>query len=204
MASSCRVRPGPRLRQQQRARSRARNALSMPRSTKWAVDLTEPLTGVVREELPKPSGYSDQMLHDQDHKIEARKADQTKLKLKKAGELGYSPGKSFMMTAFMLWMSGSGVHIFSIMITFQALSTPAKSLFTVNSVFKRFDDPNYTAAEKASLTLAKLTFVLLNLVAMGGGLYKMSTMGLLPTTSSDWTTFLGVAPSVQFSTGSRA
>jgi hypothetical protein len=38
----------------------------------------------------------------------------------KAKEMALQPGKSFMMTAFMLWMSGSGVHPFSMMITFYA------------------------------------------------------------------------------------
>ena len=38
-----------------------------------------------------------------------------------------------MMTGFMLWMSGNGVHIFSIMITFYAIYNPVKSAFTVNS-----------------------------------------------------------------------
>jgi hypothetical protein len=31
--------------------------------------------------------------------------------------IAYSPGKSLFSTAFMLWMSGSGVHIFNIMVT---------------------------------------------------------------------------------------
>ena len=38
-----------------------------------------------------------------------------------------------MMTGFMLWMSGSGVHIFSIMITGMAIYNPVKSAFTVNT-----------------------------------------------------------------------
>jgi hypothetical protein len=168
------------------------------------MDLTEPEPGRVREELPKPSGYSDTIQHDQDSRIESRKADNTKLKLKKASELSWSPAKSFMMTGFMLWMSGSGVHIFSIMITGQAMYTPVKQMLAVQKAFAPFNDPNFGSPEKASLMMSKVTFVLLNILAMCGGLYKMSTMGLLPTTQSDWTGFLAVPPSVQFSTGSRA
>ena len=40
-----------------------------------------------------------------------------------------------MMTGLMLWMSGSGVHIFSIMITFYAVYNPVKSALTVNQAF---------------------------------------------------------------------
>ena len=62
----------------------------------------------------------------------AKKVDMMQLKLKKAQEVAWSPGKNFMMTAFMLWMSGQGVHIFSIMITFYAVYNPLKSAFTVS------------------------------------------------------------------------
>ena len=58
------------------------------------------------------------------------------------------------------------------------------------------------AAEKANLLMSKITFVGMNLLAMSGALYKMSTMGLLPTTPSDWVSLLAVPPNVQFSSGS--
>ena len=107
-----------------------------------------------------------------------------------------------MMTGFMLWMSGSGVHIFSIMITFYAVYNPIKSAFTVNTAFSRFEDAKMGGAEKASLLTSKATFVAMNLLAMSGALYKMSLMGLLPNTPSDWVNFLAVPPNVQFSSGS--
>merc|ERR1712146_546949 len=50
--------------------------------------------------------------------------------------------------------------------------------------------------------MSKLTFVAMNMLAMSGALYKMSTMGLLPNTPSDWVGFLAVPPNVQFSSGS--
>ena len=107
-----------------------------------------------------------------------------------------------MMTGLMLWMSGSGIQIFSIMITFYAVYNPIKSALTVGSAFARFDDAKMGAAEKASLLTSKLTFVGMNLLAMTGALYKMSMMGLLPTTPSDWVSFLSVPPNVQFASGS--
>jgi len=56
-----------------------------------------------RGELPKPPGFSESSSHDQDHAVAKRGlVDQTQLKLKKAKELSWSPGKNFMMTAFML------------------------------------------------------------------------------------------------------
>ena len=132
----------------------------------------------------------------------AKKVDMMQLKLKKAQEVAWSPGKSFMMTAFMLWMSGSGVHIFSIMITFYAVYNPIKSAFTVQQQFSRFEDPKMTGPERARLVSSKLMFVAMNLFAMTGALYKMSTMGLLPNTPSDWVGMLSVPPNLQLSTGS--
>ena len=41
----------------------------------------------------------------------------------------------------------------------------------------------------------------MNLAAMSGALYKMSTMGLLPNTQSDWVSFLAVPPNVQIGSG---
>ena len=62
------------------------------------------------------------------------------------------------MTGLMLWMSGSGVHIFSIMITFYAVYNPVKSAFTVNTAFARFEDAKMGGAEKASLLTSKVRY----------------------------------------------
>lgn len=153
-------------------------------------------------DLPTPPGYADAGREESEEKIVAKKVDMMQLKLKKAKEMGWSPGKNFMMTGLMLWMSGAGVHIFSIMITFYAVYNPIKSALTVQTAFARFEDPKMTGPEKASLLTSKLTFVLMNCLACSGALYKMSTMGLLPNTPSDWSTLLSVPPNVQLSTGS--
>ena len=109
-----------------------------------------------------------------------------------------------MQTALMLWMSGSGVHIFSIMITYQALSSPVTAMLNTNKTFKQFEDRKMGSAEKTHLLLSKLIYIGMSMVAMSGGLYKMSMMGLLPNTPSDWVSFLSVPPNVQLASGSTA
>ena len=173
--------------------------MAMPRP--WAIDLT--CTDGSETVMPKPPGYSERDAHDSEVEVR-KKVDHTALKIKKAKELAWQPGKSFMMTGLMLWMSGNGVHIFSIMITFYAIYNPIKSAFSVNQAFTRFDDPKYTANEKTALFTAKLTFIAMNFLAMSGGLYKMSLMGLLPNTPSDWVFFIAVPPSLQTSSGGPA
>ena len=68
----------------------------------WAVDLTD---ADGHAALPKPPGFSSDQASSHDEKedrVGAPKKDQTQLKLKKAKELAWSPGKNFMMTGFML------------------------------------------------------------------------------------------------------
>ena len=78
--------------------------------------------------------------------------------------------------------------------------TPPLSLSL--SAFVRFEDPKMSVADKTSLFGYKVMFVLMNLLAMSGALYKMSLMGLLPTTASDWVGFISVPPAAQVATGS--
>jgi len=171
--------------------------LRMPKSS-WAIDLTDTGSAI---DLPKPPGYSEQHAHDQDERVVTKKVDMMQLKLKKAKELAWSPAKNFMMTGLMLWMSGSGVHIFSIMITGMAIYNPVKSALTVNTAFSRFNDDKMSPGDKTSLLSSKFTFVAMNMLAMCGALYKMSLMGLLPNTPSDWVSFLQVPPNVQIASG---
>lgn len=44
-----------------------------------------------------------------------------------------APFKSLLQTAFMMWMSGNSINIFSIMITGMIIMNTAKSLFNMNN-----------------------------------------------------------------------
>lgn len=102
-----------------------------------------------------------------------------------AWKLSMQPGMALFQTAFMLWMVGSGIQIFSIYATYNALATPIKGLFSVNDVFKHFEEK-----DGINLFLPKLVFCSLQVLGLGVGLYKCSTMGLLPLTSADWTHYI--------------
>ena len=99
-----------------------------------------------------------------------------------------SPAKNFMMTGaspprrppapaltpararagLMLWMTGSGINIFTIMFTGMAMINPLKSIAGVHTQFARFSDNG-----KVDLTQQKFQFVALNLVCLGVALYKV-------------------------------
>jgi len=103
-------------------------------------------------------------------------------KQSKAMSIAISPGKQIAMNAFMLWMSGKNLNIFSISITATAIMSPVKGIVGVANAFRSCEDPD----GKVDLTSSKALFVLMNLAWLGVGLYKMATMKLLPLTSADW------------------
>jgi ER membrane protein complex subunit 4 len=110
-------------------------------------------------------------------------AQQTALAAKKqkmAMSVAMKPGQQIAMQAFMLWMSGSQLNMFSINVTTMAILSPLSAIFTMDTAFRAF-------GSDVDLQIPKLVFLVLNLVFLGVGLYKMSSMRLLPTTSADWT-----------------
>lgn len=103
------------------------------------------------------------------------------------------PLKGLFSTAFMLWMSGSTIQIFSIMMTGMALINPIKAIFGTSQTFRGFNKPNAPPEEHIDLTLPKLIYISVQLLALGVGLYKCFTMGLLPITVADWSNILPLA-----------
>ena len=108
-------------------------------------------------------------------------AQQTALTLKKkqkAMTIAMAPGQQIAMNAFMMYMSGSGLNIFSISVTSTAILSPLHALTSMQTTFQPLGD---------DLQMPKLLFVLLNLAWLAVGMYKLSSMKLLPMTSADWT-----------------
>jgi hypothetical protein len=81
---------------------------------------------------------------------------------------------------FMMWMAGSGVQIFSIMITFTSILNPVRAIVASKATFARFADPG------VDTRLPRLAFIALHVAALLVALNKLGKMGLLPTHVSDW------------------
>ncbi|KAI9228406.1 MAG: hypothetical protein DHS80DRAFT_15571, partial [Piptocephalis tieghemiana] len=109
------------------------------------------------------------------------------LRVKKAWDAAMGPAKSIPMNAFMLWMSGNSVQIFSIMITGMLLINPIKAVASTQSVFERFASPN--ASSSPELLQPKAAYILVQIISLLMGMYKLQAMGLLPTSASDWLAF---------------
>ncbi|KAG6740263.1 hypothetical protein POTOM_055704 [Populus tomentosa] len=141
---------------------------------RWAVDFTDNSTTPSSRDIPDPPGFN--------------RASQEQ----KAWEVAQAPFKNLLMMGFMMWMAGNTVHLFSIGITFSALWQPIGALQGVGKVFEPYKD------SKVDLLAPKLIFIALNLGGLALGIWKLNTLGLLPTHVSDWVSSLPPAKVVVF------
>lgn len=98
------------------------------------------------------------------------------LKLKKAWEVALAPVKNLPMTAIMMYMTGNSLQIFSIMMVFMAFKNPIAGLLATNQAFEKFE----TETNKTKMLQVKLAYVVMQLVALAVGIWKVNAMGLLP------------------------
>ncbi|KAH9930950.1 DUF1077-domain-containing protein [Fomitopsis serialis] len=142
--------------------------------------------------LPPPPSFS--ALHSS-HKSQpkssqaASKQSYESLKTKRAWDFAIAPAKSLPMQAFMLYMSGGGVQIFSMGIVFMLLSSPFKNIATMNTAFAPFAPSSAPPKAFSTLALQKVVYVLCSILTLALGLWKCRSMGLLPTGTGDWLAF---------------
>ncbi|UKZ60343.1 uncharacterized protein TrAtP1_001624 [Trichoderma atroviride] len=82
----------------------------------------------------------------------------------------------------MMYMSGNSLQIFSIMMVFMAFKNPIVGLMSTNQAFERFQ----TDSNSGQILQTKLVYVAMQFLALAVGVWKINSMGLLPTTRSDW------------------
>ncbi|MCJ1383508.1 hypothetical protein MMC17_006622 [Xylographa soralifera] len=160
-----------------------------PPPPQWVIDLSAPPVFKSKSgNIQDPPGYSSSATAKRSAaaKQQVRKAptisETDTLKLKKSWELALAPAKALPMNAIMMYMSGNSLQIFSIMMVFMLFKNPLQALFQTNQVFTRYE----TDGTRGKLWMVKGVYVLMNLVALALGVWKVNGMGLLPTTRSDW------------------
>ncbi|KAI9760275.1 MAG: hypothetical protein M4579_001789 [Chaenotheca gracillima] len=161
-----------------------------PPPPQWVIDLnTTPSARPKSGNIPDPPGFSfNRQRSNANSKSPSapRKPSTTEetdtLKLKKSWEIALAPAKQIPMNAIMMYMSGNTLQIFSIMMVWMLFTGPVKGLLATNQAFARFE----TEGTKSKLWGVKAVYMLLQLAALGLGIWKVNQMGLLPTTRSDW------------------
>ncbi|KAJ0905996.1 putative TMEM85/ER membrane protein complex subunit 4 [Helianthus annuus] len=165
-------------------------------SRKWAVEFTDNSS---TRDILDPPGFTRASPDQDDSSLTRQKKDaEANWKSQKAWEVAQAPFKNLMMMGFMMWMAGNTVHLFSIGITFSALWQPLSALQGVGKVFEPYKD------NKVDLLAPKLLYIALNLGGMLLGVWKLNSLGLLPTHASDWVSSLSPAHEVEFSGGGAA
>lgn len=105
-----------------------------------------------------------------------------------AWQLAFSPARSLLTSAFAVLMTGSSVHLFSIMTGVTVLFMQLQALSAAPGVFANL------VRESPQLRRRVLPqfFVYFALCAFGvaGALWQCQRLGFLPTTESDYTAFL--------------
>jgi ER membrane protein complex subunit 4 len=142
-----------------------------------------------KSSIPDPPGYSPVTTSSKKSAASAKQqaatpatrkpptAEETDaLKVKKAWELALGPAKQLPMNAIGMYMTGSGLQIFSIMMVFMMFKTPITAVLSINGAFARFESPN----NRDKILLAKLAYVLTNGLLLALGIWKVNSMGLLP------------------------
>ncbi|KAI1318321.1 hypothetical protein EDD11_006834 [Mortierella claussenii] len=168
----------------------------------WKFDLTSVDASYSKSNIADPPGYvGSKDVASRGHKgVKRSEMDQELLKVKKAWDVALAPGKSLPMQGFMLWMSGNSVQIFSVAITAMLMFSPIKALMSMSQVFERYEtvSPVKVGFMDSKLALPKLTFMAMQILTILLGMWKLNSMGLLPTSHSDWLAFLDPKAPVEY------
>jgi hypothetical protein len=120
--------------------------------------------------VPKPFCFQSEYRTDENIVAATVSPQQEKaMKEQEAYRVAVSPGTGLFTTAFMLWMSGSTLQIFSIMMIGMAFVNPVKAIAGVNDTFSRFEQGEHPI----SLKLPKLIFLLIQILALCLAAYKV-------------------------------
>ncbi|KAA8492748.1 ER membrane protein complex subunit 4 [Porphyridium purpureum] len=119
----------------------------------------------------------------------ARDEERFSTLMKKSWAVAMAPIQQTLSMGFMLWMSGSGVHIFSMMTTFTCMMIAGQSLLHCLTPFRALEQAD--ARIRPQLWTQKAVSILLALIPVVLAVRKCINMQFLPTTEAD---FVGLLP----------
>ncbi|GAA5932499.1 chaperone EMC4 [Sporobolomyces koalae] len=172
-------------------------------SSKWTLDYTS--ATALKVAVQDPPGFTARdsvKVTDQGKTTSSKPSgvNLDELRAQKAWEVALAPAKSVPMQAFMMYMTGGGIQVFSVMSVWFLLKQAVGGMMSVEKVFAPYTTASQAKSivskaspnadtEVQSFTQQKLVYLLCQLGLLGVGLWKLNTMGLLPTHESDWIAF---------------
>lgn len=158
---------------------------------KWALDFLETKRKGDRgsRELSNPPGF---MAHPP-KEDESTGSGDSNLVAKMGWSIALGPWKQLPLNLLVLWMAGNTISLFPIMMVGMMFVRPVQTLFSYKDVFDRL------RGDQA--VLQKVVFILANLVGIALAVYKFNSMGLLPTSQSDWLEFMEARENLELSGG---
>eukprot|EP00124_Ichthyophonus_hoferi_P000251 Ihof_evm7s9 gene=Ihof_evmTU7s9 len=123
-------------------------------------------------------GFNPNTVEEEAKGAQANSGKLIQLREAKAWEIAQSPMKAIPMNIFMMWMMGSTMQIFTMIMLVMAFVGPIKGLGTVRQTFSPLGTDQ-------SFNLQKLTYLALNVLSLCVPLYKANSLGLMPS-AADW------------------
>lgn len=179
---------------------------------KWYGDLTSPFFGavsnrkdvksfvdrnVITSKISDPPGFSIEQIkgligttgnthsttqHTR-RTLQKQLQETDELKLRRAREQAFSPAKNIPMNLIMSYFSGSSLQVITLSMTWMMFfNGPIKQLITVNDQFSKLE----TERNLSNIFVFKVIYCFFVILTMCVGVYKLSSMGILPNTASDW------------------
>ncbi|KAF2113174.1 hypothetical protein BDV96DRAFT_548959 [Lophiotrema nucula] len=170
-------------------------AAQPPPPPQWVLDLNAtPASKPKGATFSDPPGYTAALSSkqkSQSSKTAVRQAPTSEemdtLKMKKAWELAIAPAKQLPMNAIGMYMTGNTLQIFSIFMVFTLFKTPILAVASIQRTFAPYETPGTSGR----LLGVKAVYILMNMLMLALGIWKVNGMGLLPTTRSDWLAWEG-------------
>lgn len=172
----------------------------MTEMLKYSIKFEGNQTGTVdRKHVGDPPGHEPTASRDMAASSSPQGTDGDLLAAKQAALYSRATGtvKNIGFMCFMMWMSGSQIHLFSIMMTVSGIYQPLAAIMNSKQMF-----PAEASEEgKLNVLFPRILYCLIQAGGLAFGLWKLNTMGLLPTHASDYVSSLKVPVSQEFSTG---
>ncbi|XP_066920449.1 ER membrane protein complex subunit 4-like [Clytia hemisphaerica] len=164
--------------------------------SKWAVDFNSPPKGAPLKLKSKDTlesvGFSESRANVAQTGKETADA---KLISKRSWNIALGPIKQVPMNLFIMYMSGSSISIFPIMVIGMMVFRPIKAVMAFKDTFKVLDQDSNSAI------LQKIVWLFGNVLGICVALWKCHSMGILPTSPSDWLAFKEHRERVEFVIG---